>query len=89
MRIRIRDPGIFLTLDPGAGINIPDPQHCQNDRVQDDWFDSIFDDGLSACVCAGGGRERGNGCSGQESHRCRSGRPQVAQNLSQQVTKYL
>ncbi len=32
MRIRIRDPGIFLTLDPGwknfgSGINIPDPQH--------------------------------------------------------------
>jgi hypothetical protein len=24
------DPGvrIFLTLDPGSGINIPDPQHC-------------------------------------------------------------
>ncbi len=22
-----RDPGIFLTLDPGSGINIPDPQH--------------------------------------------------------------
>jgi len=34
MRIRIRDPGIFLTLDPGwkkfgSGINIPDPQHCR------------------------------------------------------------
>ncbi len=38
MRIRIRDPGIFLNLDPGSGleknsdpeseINIPDPQHC-------------------------------------------------------------
>jgi hypothetical protein len=32
MRIRIRDPRIFLTLDPGwkkfgSGINIPDPQH--------------------------------------------------------------
>ncbi len=36
MRIRIRDPGIFLSMDPGSGINIPDPQHwaslgkCQN-----------------------------------------------------------
>jgi hypothetical protein len=34
-------------------------------------------------VCAGGGGERGNGCSGQESHRCRGGRSQVGQNLSQ------
>jgi hypothetical protein len=27
--IRIQDPGsrIFLTVDPGSGINIPDPQH--------------------------------------------------------------
>jgi hypothetical protein len=22
------DPVIFLTLDPGSGINITDPQHC-------------------------------------------------------------
>jgi hypothetical protein len=38
MRIRILDPGIFLTLDPGPGmeknsdpgygIKLPDPQHC-------------------------------------------------------------
>jgi hypothetical protein len=33
MRIRIRDPRIFLTLDPGwekfgSGINIPISQHC-------------------------------------------------------------
>ncbi len=29
MRIRIRGFGIliFLTLEPGSGINIPDPQH--------------------------------------------------------------
>jgi hypothetical protein len=32
-RMRIREPGIFLTLDPGwkkfgSGKNIPDPQHC-------------------------------------------------------------
>jgi hypothetical protein len=32
MQMRIRDPGIFLTLDPGwkkfgPGINFPDPQH--------------------------------------------------------------
>ncbi len=27
--LRIRDPGgIFLTLDPGSGTNMPDPQHC-------------------------------------------------------------
>jgi hypothetical protein len=25
--MRIRDPGIVLTLDPGSGINIPDPQY--------------------------------------------------------------
>ncbi len=25
--MRIRNPGIFLTLDPGSG-NVPDPQHC-------------------------------------------------------------
>ncbi len=33
VRIQIRDPGMFLTLDLGwkkfgFGINIPDPQHC-------------------------------------------------------------
>ncbi len=38
MRIRFRDPGIFLTLDPGwkqfgSRINIPDPQHCYNGTV--------------------------------------------------------
>jgi hypothetical protein len=35
------DPGLFLTLnpgwenlDPGAGINIPDPQHCQKQKIK-------------------------------------------------------
>jgi hypothetical protein len=37
MRIRIRDPGIFLTLDPGwkkfgSLINIPDPQHWLDNK---------------------------------------------------------
>ncbi len=41
MRMRIRDPEIFLTWirdgknsDLGSGINIPDPQHCFLEKQQ-------------------------------------------------------
>jgi hypothetical protein len=43
------DPGIFLTLDPGwknsdpgSGINIPDPQHCQEGTILTDGKINLF-----------------------------------------------
>jgi hypothetical protein len=55
MRIRLRDPESFLTLDPGwkisdpgFGINIPDSQHCckqtlsRLSQILFDLFDSFL-----------------------------------------------
>jgi len=41
MRKQIRDPGIFLTLEPESRQNIPDPQHCY--RILLFYEDNVFE----------------------------------------------